>query len=172
MVKARRKDPSAILWDLIVEKSKELIPGMNGFIGRAPDCLFNIWENFDPERHNEEDYRTKLGNAVSRYHDFLRVEQNGSIRITHRTNRPAYIIRQDRRDEFPFPNSTTLSDYYGFTRGLQKLITSVQSNDELYIFPGDLLVLSDGYGFEIRAFQKQPQLKSPRLADTQVIVLG
>jgi len=171
MTKDRKKDPSAIFWDLIVEKSKELIPGMNGFIGRAPDCLFSIWENFDPERHDDRDYRSQLGNTVSRYHDYLRVEQNKSIRITHRTNKPTYVIRQDRRGKFPFPSSTNLSDYYRFTRDLQELITPLQPSDEIYLHIGDLLVLSEGYGFEIRAFQKQPRLKSPRLADTQKIDL-
>lgn len=168
MDKDKKKTPSALLWDLIVERSKEFVPGMNGFIGRAPDCLFKIWEGYDPERHDREDYRTILGNAVSRYHDFLRVEQNGSIRITHRTDKPTYILRQKRRNELPFPDSINISDYYRFTRDLQELIKPIQLGDEIYLFPGDLLVLTNGYGFEIRVIQKNKQLKTPRLEDTQV----
>ncbi|MDD5193155.1 MAG: hypothetical protein PHF67_01070 [Candidatus Nanoarchaeia archaeon] len=166
-----RKDPSANFWDLVVERGIALVPGIKGLIGRAPDCTFRIWEGYDPDAHDERDYRTLLGRAVPRYQDFLRVEQNGSLRITHRTNIPTYVIRKNTRTDLAFPNSQNIRDYirYGLNlRGCkQDGIQTLECGDEIYVFPNDLLILAGVYGFEIRAIGQKRQ--DPRLEDTQPI---
>lgn len=165
-----------ILSDLVVGADFELCIGLPGFIGRERDCRYHIWHHYRPEAHDVKDYRTRLGKSVSKHQAGIAIEQNGNIKIVHYEGR-TILLRAEERDEFPYPESKRVEDYYLFVINLLEFGKHpLSANDEIYLYKNDMIILGNGYAFEIsRVFsgksRAQEEEDSFRRGDTGRILL-